>query len=181
MSVLSHITFAKPKSGIRSFLSVNFVWSREIHCVKSVRIRNFHCPYFPAFGLDTKRYFVSLRIQPECRKIRTRKNSVFEHIWHSVIYGNSGLKCRIYSKIFIKLIILTKEFKFENLFVLDYPKILKLWLTMQNNYENKKSAYQFVTPLIIHFLRIRRNTLFFNIKFSNILLNGWMIFLVLMF
>ena len=35
-------------------------------------------PYFPAFGLNTERYFVSLRIQSECGKIRTRKNSV---IW----------------------------------------------------------------------------------------------------
>ena len=33
----------------------------------------FSGPYFPAFGLNTERYFVSLRIQSECRKIRTRK------------------------------------------------------------------------------------------------------------
>ena len=30
------------------------------------------CPYFPAFGLNTERYGVSLRIQYKCRKIRTR-------------------------------------------------------------------------------------------------------------
>ena len=34
-------------------------------------------PYFPAFGLNMERYFVSLRVQSECRKIRTRNNSVF--------------------------------------------------------------------------------------------------------
>ena len=39
----------------------------------------FSGPYFPAFGLNTERYFVSLRIQSECRKIRTRKNSIFGH------------------------------------------------------------------------------------------------------
>ena len=39
--------------------------------------------YFPAFGLNTERYEVSLCIQSECRKIRTRKNSVFGHISHS--------------------------------------------------------------------------------------------------
>ena len=44
----------------------------------------FSGPYFPAFGLNTKRYFVSLRIQSECGKIRTRKNSVFRHFSHSV-------------------------------------------------------------------------------------------------
>ena len=37
----------------------------------------FSGPYFPAFGLDTERYFVSLRIQSKYWKIRTRKTSVF--------------------------------------------------------------------------------------------------------
>ena len=31
-------------------------------CVKSVRIRSFSGPYFPAFGLNTKRYSLSLHI-----------------------------------------------------------------------------------------------------------------------
>ena len=44
----------------------------------------FFVPYFPAFGLNTERYFVSLHIQPECGKIRTRKNSVFGHFSRSV-------------------------------------------------------------------------------------------------
>ena len=42
------------------------------HCVKSVRIRSCSGPYFPAFGLNTGRYSISLRIQSECGKIRTR-------------------------------------------------------------------------------------------------------------
>ena len=42
------------------------------YCVKSVRIRSYSGPHFPAFGLNTERYFVSLRIQSECGKIRTR-------------------------------------------------------------------------------------------------------------
>ena len=33
----------------------------------------FSGPYFPAFGLNTERYSLSLRIQSECGKIRTRK------------------------------------------------------------------------------------------------------------
>ena len=40
-------------------------------------------PYFPAFGLNTERYEVSLCIQSECGKIRTRNNSVFRH-FHAV-------------------------------------------------------------------------------------------------
>ena len=42
------------------------------HWVKSVRIRRYSSPYFPAFVLSTERYFISFRIQTKCRKIRTR-------------------------------------------------------------------------------------------------------------
>ena len=41
--------------------------------LKSVWIRSFSGPYFPSFGLNTEKYGVSLRIQSECGKIRTRK------------------------------------------------------------------------------------------------------------
>ena len=44
------------------------------HCVKSVRIWRFSGLYFLAFGVNTERYCVSLRIQQSKRgKIRTRK------------------------------------------------------------------------------------------------------------
>ena len=33
----------------------------------------FSGPYFPAFGMNTEKYGVSLCIQSKCRKIRTRK------------------------------------------------------------------------------------------------------------
>ena len=42
------------------------------HGVKSVRIRSYAGPHFPAFGLNTERYSVSLRIQSECGKMRPR-------------------------------------------------------------------------------------------------------------
>ena len=46
--------------------------------MKSVQIRgDISGPYFPAFGLNTERYEVSLSIQSECGKIRTRINSIF--------------------------------------------------------------------------------------------------------
>ena len=44
----------------------------------------FSGPYFPTFGLNTDRYSVSLRIQSDCEKIRTRKNSVFGHFSRSL-------------------------------------------------------------------------------------------------
>ena len=46
---------------------------RVMHCTKSVRIRSYSGPHFPAFGLNTERFSVSLRIQSECGKIWTRK------------------------------------------------------------------------------------------------------------
>ena len=46
--------------------------SRINRCMKSVLIRSYCGPYFPAFGLNMKRYSVSLRIQSECGKIWTR-------------------------------------------------------------------------------------------------------------
>ena len=45
------------------------------HCVKSVYIRSYSSLHFPAFGLNTERYSVSPRMQSECGKIRTRKNT----------------------------------------------------------------------------------------------------------
>ena len=41
--------------------------------VKSVRIRSFSGPYFPALGLNTEGYSVSLHIQVKCAKTRTKK------------------------------------------------------------------------------------------------------------
>ena len=46
---------------------------QKMHCVKSVHIRSFSGPHCPTFGLNTEEYSVSLRIQPKCWKIRTRK------------------------------------------------------------------------------------------------------------
>ena len=44
----------------------------KMYCVKSVRIWSYSGPHFPAFGLNTERNGVSLRIQTECGKMRTR-------------------------------------------------------------------------------------------------------------
>ena len=44
----------------------------DFHCVKSACIRSYSGPHSPAFELNTERYVVSLQIQSECGKIRTR-------------------------------------------------------------------------------------------------------------
>ena len=50
------------------FISRNIVLyqSNNCHCMKSVRIRSYSGPHFPAFGL------VCLRIQVKCGKMQTR-------------------------------------------------------------------------------------------------------------
>ena len=53
------------------------------HCVKSIHIQGLSGPYFPAFGLNTERYRVSLRILSECGKIRTTKKSKLD-TFHTV-------------------------------------------------------------------------------------------------
>ena len=59
-----------------------------IQCVKSARIRSYSGPYFPVFGLNTERYRVSLRIQSECRKMRTRITPNMD-TFHAVIFARS--------------------------------------------------------------------------------------------
>ena len=54
------------------FFKICFLLDR-LHYLKSVRIRSFSSPNFPAFGLNTEKYGVSLRIQSKCGKIQARK------------------------------------------------------------------------------------------------------------
>ena len=61
-----------PKYVSGVFLIIFIFWNEALHCVKGVRIRSYSGPYFPAFGLNTERYSISLRIQSECGKMRTR-------------------------------------------------------------------------------------------------------------
>ena len=70
--VASRIEKRFPEGMVRNTLFYsNF--KHKLHCAKSVRIRSFSGPYFAAFRLNKERYQVSLRIQSECGKIRTRK------------------------------------------------------------------------------------------------------------
>ena len=48
--------------------------SHTVRCLKTICNQGFSGPYFPAFRLNTERYFVFLRIQSKCRKKRTIKN-----------------------------------------------------------------------------------------------------------
>ena len=67
--------------------SSNLTWRHSCTTARKVsKYGVFSGPYFPAFWLNTERYFVSLRIQSECGKLRTRKNSVFGHVSYSVLF-----------------------------------------------------------------------------------------------
>ena len=64
------------------FLNCSYFWKN--HCVKSARIRSYSGLHFPAYGLNTERYGISLRIQSKCGKIRTRitLNTDISHAIH---------------------------------------------------------------------------------------------------
>ena len=49
-------------------------------CVKNVRIRSYSGPYFPTFGLNMKRYSVSLQM----REYTDQNNSEYGHFLRSV-------------------------------------------------------------------------------------------------
>ena len=55
--------------------------------MKCVQIRSFSWSVFSR--IRTGYGEISLRIQSECGKIRTRKNSVFGHFSHSVLYKHN--------------------------------------------------------------------------------------------
>ena len=52
---------------------------RTLSAWKMSKYGVFSASYFPAFGLDTEIYGVNLHIKSKYSKIRTRKNSVFDH------------------------------------------------------------------------------------------------------
>ena len=58
----------------------------KINYLKSVRVRSYSGPHVPAFGLNTKRYFVSLRTQSKCGKMRTRITPN-THTFYAVVDG----------------------------------------------------------------------------------------------
>ena len=115
-----------------------------VHSVESVCIRNYSGPYFPAFGLNTERYGVSLCIQSECEKIRPRIN-LNTDIFHAVV------------------IILGKQAIMKLLLAYTFRKMFIIGLNLKNGY----LAYSFHELLIVFWLTVRRYLfLFFFFKFA---------------
>ena len=65
-------TFGKNELKNWTLIFFFFNYYLSLHCVKSVRIRIYSGPYFPALWLSTEGCCVSLRIQSKCGNIRTR-------------------------------------------------------------------------------------------------------------
>ena len=68
--------------------------NKLFYCVKSVHIRSYSGPHFPAFGLNTERYGISLRIQFECGKMRTRitpNTNTFYTVFRGVFRSQSNI------------------------------------------------------------------------------------------
>ena len=69
-------TFSQEQLRVAASAASSYYWQLllipMLHCLKSVHIRSYSGPHFSAFGLNTYRHSVSLRIQSECGKMRTR-------------------------------------------------------------------------------------------------------------
>ena len=98
------------------------------HCVKSVGIRSFSGPYFPAFGLNMERYGVSVHIQAECWKIWTRKSPNTDS-FHAV---NFYLKKFFYNQLFCQ-----NKFKFPTnyLFLRNSFKQIEITRVIFSNFD----------------------------------------------
>ena len=76
-------------------LKLMVVWSSKVSAYilnvtpliqPKMDIRSYSGPHFPAFGLNTEKYGVSLRIHSECAKIRTRITPNTD-TFHAVLNG----------------------------------------------------------------------------------------------
>ena len=72
----------------RSFFCENLIdFSLSKYSLKSVRIRSFSGPNFPAFELNTERYGVSLCIKSEYGENTDQKNSEYGQFSRSDYYS----------------------------------------------------------------------------------------------
>ena len=104
-----------------SFLGKKFfedVITCSKQCVKSACIRSFSGPYFPASGLITERYSVSLRIQTKYKKLRTIKTPNTD-IFHAVNNICERLPCFLTKAV---------EISWKRLAIFVKSSILDIWL-----------------------------------------------------
>ena len=66
-----------------STICIFLLWGWGCTVRKVSKYGVFSGPHFPAFGLNTERYEVTLHIQSEYGKIRTKKYYIFGHFSHN--------------------------------------------------------------------------------------------------
>ena len=77
----------------------SYLQSLNYNYVKSVRIRSFFGPFFPAFGLNTDRCGVYLRVLSEYGEIPTKitpNTDTFHTVYYIVVFcSNETLLCNL--------------------------------------------------------------------------------------
>ena len=113
------------RRNIQNWRPLSIILIRKIHFVKTVGIRSYSRPCLPAFGLNTERYSISLRIQSKCGNMRTRITPN-KDTFCAVKYKNHSfitVHSFIFSHLFVK-IFCSKEFeskcKVNNFFLLTH-------------------------------------------------------------
>ena len=77
-------------------------WScHYLHCLKCVQIRSYFWSVFSCIRTKYDIYSVNLRIQFECRKIRTRNNTVFGQFSRSAIRAVFWVRFYCFTKWFL--------------------------------------------------------------------------------
>ena len=92
MSVLSSVQF-------NLIFSYAIATSRhfDFHCVKIAHIRSFSSSYFPTFGLNMERYYVSFSpYSVRMRENADQKNSECKHFSRSAVFilSSNWIKCK---------------------------------------------------------------------------------------
>ena len=125
------------------------------HCCTTWKVSKygvFSGPYFPVFGLNTEIYSINLRTQSKYRKIRSRKNSVFEQ--------------------FSPIVALNQRYKKENWIMMTTQK---QYVTEHCNKRKwKKTKFSRFTMWISFYLISRRNLYFRDVP----LINSYLMFLL---
>ena len=82
--------YSEDNANVLTNASIKPIAMYYMHCVKRLRIRSYSGPHFPAFGLNTERYVISLRIQSKCGKSLTRitpnTDTFYRALWTSPMY-----------------------------------------------------------------------------------------------
>ena len=92
---VKNVSFSENFANILNEISPILWILSGIHGVKRVRIWSYSGLHFSVFGRNTKRYSVSLRIQSECRKIRTRVTLNMDTFYRAIclFFGKKKVFC----------------------------------------------------------------------------------------